>query len=64
MKGRQSEMNDGLKEARNAYMREYMAEYRKKNREKINAQRREWAKNNPDKVRQYQENYWQKKLDL
>lgn len=57
-------MNDGLKEARNAYMREYMAEYRKKNREKINAQRREWAKNNPDKVRQYQENYWQKKLDL
>ena len=45
-------------------MREYMAEYRKKNREKLNAQRREWAKNNPEKIREYQQRHWEKKLDL
>lgn len=57
-------MNDEIRKARNEYMREYMAEYRKKNREKLNAQRRAWVKDNPDKVKEYQERYWQKKLDL
>lgn len=64
MKRRQNKMNDEIRKARNEYMREYMAEYRKNNREKLNAQRRAWAKDNPDKVKEYQERYWQKKLDL
>lgn len=51
-------MNDNAKEARNAYMRNYMKEYRRKHKERINAQKREWARNNPDKIKQYQENYW------
>lgn len=57
-------MNDKINQSKNEYMRVYMQEYRKKNREKLNAQRRDWAKNNPDKIKKYQERYWQKKLDL
>ena len=53
-------MNDKATENRRIYMREYMREYRKKNREKINAQKREWNKNNPDKLKEYQERYWEK----
>lgn len=55
-------MGEDWKEKRNAYMREYMREYRKKNREKINARKREWYKNNPDKAKEHQERYWAKKL--
>jgi len=54
-------MGEDWKEKRNAYMREYMREYRKKNREKINAQKREWYRNNPDKIAEYQERFWAKK---
>lgn len=50
------------KRDRNAYMREYMKEYREKNRERINAQRREWARNNPDRVKAHQEKYWDRKI--
>lgn len=57
-------LSEEAKKARNQYMREYMAEYRKKNRERLNAQRREWAKNNPEKIREYQQRHWEKKLDL
>lgn len=60
--GGKVKMNEELKKARNEYMREYMREYREKNREKINAQQREWTKNNPEKVREYQERFWSKKL--
>lgn len=42
-------------EARRAYQREY----RKRNREKINSQRRKWSNQNPDKVRECQERYWE-----
>lgn len=55
-------MNEELKKARNEYMREYMREYREKNKEKINAQRRQWAKENPEKIKEYQERHWAKKL--
>ena len=54
-------MNDKATENRKIYMREYMREYRKKNREKINAQKREWYRNNPDKIAEYQERFWAKK---
>lgn len=52
---------EAKKEYMRDYMREYMREYREKNREKLNAQRRVWAKNNPEKVVEYQERYWNKK---
>ena len=40
--------------------RNYKRQYRIKNRDKINAQQREWRANNPDKVREYQSRYWEK----
>lgn len=57
-------LSEEAKKARNEYMREYMKEYRKKNREKINAKRRQWAQDNPEKIQEYQERFWSKKLDL
>lgn len=54
-------MDNRAKEERNAYMRDYMAEYRKKNKERINAQKREWNKHNPDKLKEYRERYWERK---
>lgn len=51
-------MSDEAREQRNAYQREYLKKYREKNKDKLNEKQREWRKNNPDKVRQYQENYW------
>lgn len=41
--------------------RSYHREYRRKNREKINAKRREWRANNRDKTQQCNERYWEKK---
>lgn len=40
--------------------RSYHREYRQKNREKINAKRREWRANNKDKVQQCNKRYWEK----
>lgn len=64
MRGRPLCMDDKAREERNAYMREYMKEYRKKNREKINAQKREWNRNNPDKVKQHRDRFWGKRREL
>lgn len=52
---------EARKEYMRDYMREYMREYRRKNKEKVNAQRRKWAKNNPEKIKEYQDRYWSKK---
>lgn len=49
-------LSERAKEARREYMRKYRAE----NRDRLNAQRREWNKKNPDKVRMYKENYFEK----
>lgn len=43
--------------------RQYYQEYYRKNRKKINEQKREWRAANPDKVRQYNENYWLRKAE-
>lgn len=43
--------------------RKYAKEYRKKNKDQLNAYRRKWAKENPDKVKKYQANYWKKKAE-
>lgn len=39
--------------------REYKRQYRRKNRDRINRQQREWRANNLEKARQYQERYWE-----
>lgn len=50
--------NEAL-EAKKAYDREY----RKRNRQRINQQQREWRARNPDMVRAQNERYWQKKAE-
>jgi len=40
---------------------EYQRQYRQRNRERLNEYRKAWNKANPEKVKQYQENYWNKK---
>lgn len=54
-----TEMSAEAVEARKAYQREY----RRKNREKINAKRREWRANNKNRVRQCNERYWEKVVE-
>ena len=46
-------------EAKKAYDREY----RKRNRQRINQQQREWRARNPDMVRAQNERYWQKRAE-
>ncbi len=41
--------------------KDYKKRYRLRNREKINEQQRAWRKANPDKVREYQARYWERK---
>lgn len=45
------------KEAQRAYKRQY----RRRNRDRINAQQRDWYARNPDKVKEYQKRYWERK---
>ena len=52
-----AEMSAEAVEAKRSYYREY----RRKNREKINARRRKWRADNIDKARQCNERYWEKK---
>ena len=44
--------------------RKYDAEYRAKNREKINSYARNWRKVNPDKVKANKEAYWDRKAEV
>lgn len=39
--------------------REYMREYRQRNRDRINSQRKNWNAQNPEKVRECQRRYWE-----
>lgn len=41
--------------------RNYQREYRRKNQAKINAKRREWRADNRDKVRRYNQRYWERR---
>lgn len=43
--------------------RKYDAEYRAKNREKLNSYARQWRKDNPDKVKANKEAYWDGKAE-
>ena len=44
-------------EARKAYQREY----RRRNRDKINSQRKNWRAENRDKVQRYNREYWERR---
>lgn len=55
------ETEELARQAKNEYMRDYMRTYRKKNREKMRENKKKWQQKNPDKVRQYQTDYWAKK---
>lgn len=41
--------------------REYMREYYRKNKKKLLEQRKEWARNNKDKVAAANQRYWEKR---
>lgn len=43
--------------------RDYKRKYRSENRERINAQQREWRANHPAKVQEYQKRYWEKRAE-
>lgn len=42
--------------------REYHRQYQKKNKDKLNDYVRKWRSENPDKVRQYNQSYWERKV--
>ena len=44
--------------------RDYQRKYRKKNRERINSQRRKWQSENREKAREYNQRYWQKETRI
>lgn len=52
---------DGLSAQAQEARRNYKRQYRIQNREKINFQQRVWRKKNPDKVKEYQTQYWERK---
>lgn len=54
-------VTEEAKEAKRQYMREYMKKYREKNREKLNENRRKWAAENPDKIKEYNIRQWERK---
>lgn len=50
-----------LEEIAQEKQRMYHREYYRKNRKSINARQQEWRAENPDKVKQYNRNYWLKR---
>ena len=46
-----------IREAKNAYMREYT----KKNRKRIRENQKKWREENKDVIRQYNRDYWLRK---
>ena len=53
-----------LSEEAQALKREYYREYRKKNRERLNAYLRKWRSENAEKLRQYEQQYWERKVQF
>lgn len=52
-----AEISEAARQARNAHRREY---YRR-NREAVAASNRKWRQAHPEKVREYNNRYWEKK---
>lgn len=44
--------------------RTYQREYRRRNRDKINRQRKNWRAENRDKVQRYNQEYWERKAGM
>lgn len=44
--------------------KDYLKRYRVENKESINAYQRQWRAEHPEKVKEYHEKYWMKKLQL
>lgn len=61
MMSEQKTTKELAKLAKKIYMQEYMGKYRKKNRLKIREAHKKWQRENPEKVRAYQEKFWAKK---
>lgn len=55
-----TELSEAARQARNAHRREY---YRR-NREAAAAANRKWRQAHPEKVREYNNRYWEKKAIL
>lgn len=54
-------MTEEARKLRNAYQNKGRKSWTTEQREAFNAYYRQWRKNNPDKVREYNERYWEKK---
>lgn len=51
-----------LKELADAERKEYLKNWRAKNKEHINAYSKEWRANNKDKIKANMERYWEKRV--
>ena len=47
--------------AAQAARREYLREYRSRNRERLREYKRNWNRAHPDAVKRYQREYWERK---
>jgi hypothetical protein len=59
MKTAIEQTKDPVKEAKNAYFKEWRA----KNNEKLKTYCKDWRAKNKDKVKKYNDNFWQKKAN-
>ena len=56
-------LSDEAKAAKSAYMREYNANMDWKDRQEKNEYQRNWRRNNPGRVKQYNVEYWERKAN-
>lgn len=55
-------ITDMSEEAKQA-QREYVKQWRKRNRERVNAYQRDWNRRNPEKRKQYNAAYWERVIE-
>ena len=44
--------------------KEYFRKYQQENKDRLNECQREWRAEHPEKVKEYQQRYWMKKLNI
>ncbi len=57
------ELSEKAKVLKAAYQREYMKKYRQQDSDYDRNYQREWRRKNPEKVKQYNIRYWEKKAN-